>query len=298
MDEHYQSYKETFSDRFYVVHNRSFIPNRTLHCHDEFEINFFCAAQDGLYYINNGRRMPVKKNSLFFFHNLDVHMLQKTYPAPGDRCTIHFMPEMVIPYCTNNTNLLHIFYLRLSSMSTDNFIVLSDENAEKYMELFNELDKYRNHSSGQAYGEDVNSVVLLVRILLLINKLYLDEHGDSYPEQRACSSEKYMLLCNMLNFIHTNFNSEINLDVLSKKFYISRSQINSIFRSITSLTPTQYVAEYRMRRAKELLIQNKSVESVCFDCGYKSPSHFSHAFKQHEGIGPKKYQTMLQAQKR
>lgn len=297
MENQYYKYKEILSDQFFVVHNRSFVPNRSLHCHDEFEITLLCSDDDDLSCINNGRKVPLQKNSLIFFHNLDIHMLYRSRPAPCDRCTIHFLPELIIPYCTNNTNLLQVFYLRLSNIEKSNMIQLSDEQAAEYLALFDELNLYHNHSAEGGYGEDVSSIVALVKILLLLNKLYFNTYGKDPIMPCVCDSENYILLCNILGYIHENYCAPLNLDHLSKKFYISRSQMNTLFRNMTGMTPTQYISEYRLRRARELLIQNKPVEVVCFECGYKNPSHFSHVFKQREGISPKRYQMMVQAQK-
>ena len=297
MQKQYREYKEIFSNQFYVVHNYSLVPNRNLHCHDEFEITLICSEESDIHCINNGKKISLSKNSLIFFHNLDLHMLYKSNPAPCDRCTIHFLPEIVMPYCTNMTNLLQVFYIRLSSTNASNVLQLTDQQVEKYLKLFDELDFYRNHTLKGTYGTDVHSIVLLVRILLMLNSLYFDVHGKEPITSCSCSGEKYMLLCNILDYIHENYVGELSLEILSKKFYISRSQINTLFRNIMGLTPSQYISEYRLRQAKELLIQNTPVETVCFECGYKNPSHFSHTFKQHEGMSPKQYQTAMQTQK-
>lgn len=292
MDMQRDRYKEHFSDSFYVIHNYSLIPNRSFHCHDEFEITFFCSDDEDVFYINNGKRLQMRKHSVVFFTNMDIHMLQKNIPAACERCSIHFRPEFIIPYCTNSTNLLEIFYLRLSNMDATNYLHLTDEQAEEFFALFNELDHCRNYSDHKAYGVDVNSVILLARILLMLNRIYYDTYGLSAVTDSVRSSEKYMLLCKMLNFIQTNYSNPLNLDILSREFYTSKSQINLIFRSIIGITPTEYISNFRLRKAKELLLQNMPVEAVCFQCGYNNPSHFSHTFKQKEGISPKRYQSL------
>lgn len=297
MENQYFKYKEKFADKFYVVRNTSLVPDRELHCHDEFEITFIRSGDRNLNVLNNGKLWPLKRNCVVCFHNLDIHMLQRDVPEPCERCSVHFLPESVIPYCTKNTDLLYLFFNRLSNPGASNIIQLSEEQGELFFELFCELDRLRNSASRQEYGADVAATIILVRVLLLLNKVYGDINQKSGDSSHKGDIENYNRFCDIISFIQENFSAPLTLDVLTKRFYISRSQINTLFRNITGLTPTQYISEYRLHRAKILLLKDKPVNAVCFECGYKCQSHFCRVFKQHEGMSPKKYQSTFRNQK-
>ncbi|MCA5962728.1 helix-turn-helix transcriptional regulator [Blautia sp. RD014234] len=56
---------------------------------------------------------------------------------------------------------------------------------------------------------------------------------------------------------------------------------------MTGTSPNQYLIRCRIIKAKELLLQGFSVESVCMMTGYNSLPHFSRSFKSQTGISPK-----------
>ncbi|MGX6962521.1 response regulator transcription factor [Vagococcus xieshaowenii] len=91
-------------------------------------------------------------------------------------------------------------------------------------------------------------------------------------------------------FMEDNLSSHINLEVICKEFYLSKSYLKSMFKQQTSYTVMNYLMLLRMERAKFLIRENRySVAQVSKMVGYKSVSHFSTVFKKNEGLSPKKY---------
>ena len=285
-------YKERLAEEMYVVRNNSIVPNRGPHFHDEFEVTILCSDETDLKYMNNGTITLLKKYSLAFFNNMDIHMLQKETPATCSRCSVHFKPEIVIPFCTSNTNLLSMFFSRLTNAGISCVMQLSLEEAEAYLNLFSKLDLLRNHSVRSDYGVDVNTILVLIQILMMLNRLFIEKNGNVGAPQTSLSNSKYVLVNGIINFIQDNFADVLSLDILCNRFFISKSQINILFRTVIGLTPNQYISIYRLRKAKEMLLKELPIELVCTRSGFNDLSHFSHVFKQHEGLSPKKYQIL------
>lgn len=63
------------------------------------------------------------------------------------------------------------------------------------------------------------------------------------------------------------------------------------FKEATGKTPTQYLTELRINRAKQLLSDNKmfSVSSIAENCGFSDSLYFSTCFKKHVGVSPLNY---------
>ena len=56
------------------------------------------------------------------------------------------------------------------------------------------------------------------------------------------------------------------------------------------ITPTRYLANLRVDRAAELLVTtNATVERVCYECGFETPSYFFRLFKQRKHMSPLTY---------
>jgi len=56
------------------------------------------------------------------------------------------------------------------------------------------------------------------------------------------------------------------------------------------MTPNEFIQSMRMKRAAQLLEQNKlSVSQICYKVGYKNPKYFSRSFQKHFKLTPSQY---------
>ncbi|MEK0316360.1 AraC family transcriptional regulator [Cohnella sp. 56] len=77
---------------------------------------------------------------------------------------------------------------------------------------------------------------------------------------------------------------------LAREAGCSPRQYGRLFKSLTGLSPMQYVAEQRMAEARRRLLREEaSLAEIAGSLGYADPFHFSRAFKRHEGVAPSFY---------
>lgn len=94
----------------------------------------------------------------------------------------------------------------------------------------------------------------------------------------------------VLEYIHSNFSSEFNIETLAIIAQQSKFSFIRSFSGLTGITPYQYILSYRIKRGKELLINtNKSITKISFELGFSSSSHFYRNFIKFEGCSPKFY---------
>ena len=62
------------------------------------------------------------------------------------------------------------------------------------------------------------------------------------------------------------------------------------FRQVLGTTVFGYLTQQRMKKARQLLLQQQSIAAVASAVGYESPTAFSGAFKRQFGVSPKSYQ--------
>lgn len=73
---------------------------------------------------------------------------------------------------------------------------------------------------------------------------------------------------------------------------ISPYHFHRLFKSTCGKSPLDYLTDRRLERASELLINSSfTVQEICIEVGYVSPSTFSRLFKARFGLGPKAYRT-------
>ncbi|MGE5522841.1 MAG: AraC family transcriptional regulator, partial [Rhodospirillaceae bacterium] len=90
-----------------------------------------------------------------------------------------------------------------------------------------------------------------------------------------------------LGLMHAEPAREWNVDRLAKEVALSRSALYDRFVQFLGQPPMQYLANWRMQVAANLLRQGDTpIASVAFEAGYESEAAFTRAFKRHTGLPP------------
>lgn len=76
------------------------------------------------------------------------------------------------------------------------------------------------------------------------------------------------------------------LDALARMAGMSRSKFASLFHKQVGMPPAEYIAQRRMKLARQLLRQRLPVEQVAIRVGYQSQPAFSRAFIARFGVSP------------
>jgi AraC-like DNA-binding protein/mannose-6-phosphate isomerase-like protein (cupin superfamily) len=88
------------------------------------------------------------------------------------------------------------------------------------------------------------------------------------------------------DYVQTNYQTDIDIGFVSKMVNLSLPAFCRYFKTITRLTFTQFVNEFRINKAIQLLLEGAGVTEACFDSGFKSLSNFNSAFKKQTGRSP------------
>lgn len=92
------------------------------------------------------------------------------------------------------------------------------------------------------------------------------------------------------NYINANYESDLNMDLLSKIQLISKYHLIRLFKRYYGLTPRQYLINKRIEQSKRHLEEGMSVTETCFAVGFNSLGSFSVLFKTKIGKSPAAYQ--------
>ena len=87
---------------------------------------------------------------------------------------------------------------------------------------------------------------------------------------------------------------ELNTEDIARHFGLSKTQLYYIFKEVSGMTVSEYITEYRITRAKNLLINStQSIELISQETGYGSLSSFSRVFKARTGCSPLQYRKKM-----
>lgn len=90
-----------------------------------------------------------------------------------------------------------------------------------------------------------------------------------------------------IEFIENNYTNNIKVTDIANYVCITRNYLYLLFRKYLNNSPQEYLTNYRITRAEQLLNQtNLSIESIAISCGYQDPLVFAKAFKAKKGCTP------------
>ncbi|MEP7195196.1 MAG: AraC family transcriptional regulator [Saprospiraceae bacterium] len=114
------------------------------------------------------------------------------------------------------------------------------------------------------------------------------------PDVEACPflNNEHIIrkLKNAKTILLSNFRDPSKLPEIAKQVGLNEYQLKVGFKEIYGNSPYQYVLDYKLEIARQLLSkQEMQVNEVADKIGYTNVSHFITAFKRKYGITPKKY---------
>ena len=85
----------------------------------------------------------------------------------------------------------------------------------------------------------------------------------------------------VLQYIHDNYQSELNLDELAKKIAVSKSSLLTLFNSYVHVSPIEYVVHYRLSQAAILLENTENtIQQIAVSVGFNNEGYFCRKFKE------------------
>lgn len=277
-------YNEKLENAFSIEYKDTLgTSNPGFHKHTQYEL-LLCLS-DGMFLKVDKHEYEIEKNTLLIFNSMDLHYFGTREPeAENKRYVLYFNPAFVEFLSFKRVNLLDCFLFR---PFPDCWIL--ELTPEQSAELRIQMDKVlslQEKTEEECYGKLLYLQLFLAEILLNVNGLYRNRHNINNGTSTKSNNRVY----DIISFIHSNYEDELTLDLLSQKFFINKFSLCELFRDVVGTTPNQYIINCRISKAKELLVKGHSVEDACAKSGFNNLSHFSRTFKSKVGLSPKQYQ--------
>lgn len=130
-------------------------------------------------------------------------------------------------------------------------------------------------------GQNDEPLINGIKSILTTFLILLSENNKIYKTSMN-SVEK------AVSFIQANYSRKILLDELCSVAYLSKNQLIRRFKVQYGTTPHNYIINYKMLIATNMIQSNFSLFEIASFLGYESVSSFSTAFKAHFGFPPSK----------
>lgn len=186
----------------------------------------------------------------------------------------------------NDVVLSHIPVVILTAKVTDqDKIVGYQEGADVYM------TKPFNPELLQTVVDNLLTTRSKLRDMILSESGKTSD-GTETEEVKLSAADRAFVdkLCQLID--NNISDSTLNINALSSEMCMSRASFFRKIKSLTGVTPNNFILIYRLNRAAEMIRSRDSrLNEVADLLGFSSQSHFSRCFKQHFGITPKDYAT-------
>lgn len=243
--------------------------NYSVHVHENYELYYFLRGAAS--YLVEGTEYELKAHDVLLIRNSETHKTKIYSPAPYERVAIHFSPALFSRLDTDGTLLAPFTNHPLGK---NNRYREEDFPTDRYKECFRDLDA-RKHD-----GE--NRMFVLSRTLMILTELYeaYQQRGHSESvEDTGPASE-------IISYINRHLFDALSLESISKRFFLSKSQLNRVFSHATGSSVWEYVRIKRLHAARARLLAGDNAGNVCTECGFKDYSSFYRAYLMRFGKAP------------
>ena len=135
----------------------------------------------------------------------------------------------------------------------------------------------REHA--QEYGTIANFYILLQTMKNCVKE---QQKQKEQPQQDYVKKIR--------RYIEYRYAEDVKVSELAEHCGLNRSYMTKCFTEEMGISPKEYLMQYRMQKAKELLKKAElPVSNVAYAIGYSDPLAFSKMFRKREGMSPLEY---------
>jgi AraC-like DNA-binding protein len=248
------------------------------HNHDFYEIYFFISGR--VTYMIEGKSYRTRPGDIFIINNRELHKPVIEQGETYERVVVWVKPEFLVRNSASDCDLTQCF--ESSSQSKYNLLRPHKETLEGITRV---IAKFEKACSSGSYGNSILKGIYLIELLVYLNRAW----GEAAGKDLGGDMEYNEKISNVIKYINENLGSELSLDKLAARFYLSKYHLLREFKRNVGYTIHQYMQRKRLIMAKSLLKEGQQVTEVCMRCGFGDYSNFIRAFKREFGMSPRKY---------
>lgn len=275
---------ERFPFQYYQEHfNWNRLETVEWHWHSELE---FVEILQGAIECHIGEEIiELREGDTFFINSGVIHKYQAPKVCREKQCMfsdILFLPEIIAP----NSSLIYEKYIRPIVLYGKPFLVMRQTQA--WEESVQNL--YHHIVNVCLAEEDLTELRIQAGILELWTRLFHYLYREESEQQENKNILAQARLRKMMQFIWDHFHEKITLDDIAASANISKSAALRCFRSGMQTSPVGYLNNFRLNRAKELLLTSHStVSEIAVSVGFDNVGYFDRVFRRTFGLTPKQF---------
>lgn len=241
-----------------------------LHTQEYYEISFFISGKRR---IKVGDRVyDFKGGDIFFVSPYEAHGGHLVHGVL-DRYRLHIWPSALHSFPISDG----IKAMFSGETPAGNRITLNEKQQAAVYHFLSEIDS--SIKLGDPATKNVSALSDIMKLLVFL-------YGIIYNKEEIASLKNKLLL-DVLAFIESSYDS-VGVSDVEKQFGLSHATLWRMFREEMAISPSAYILDVRLKKAKMMILQGLDIQTVSDECGFCDCSYFIKKFKQKYGQTPYK----------
>lgn len=238
------------------------------HYHDFHKIIIHLSGN--VTYCIEGRTYDLQSNDIVFVNAHEVHRPIIKGNARYERIIIYISQDYLDVYSKENNDIALCF--KQASENRSHVLRIPSFFNTKLGSVTKELD---NSIEDNEYANELHHEILFLEFMIQLNRAAI-QSGSSYITMTPSDAK----IVEVIDFLNLNLTSDISVDFLSDKFFISRYHLMRTFKKETGYTIGNYITTKRLQLAQALIDGGSSINDACFSSGFNNYSTFLRAYKK------------------
>ncbi len=266
------SYKNSYKDSDlmfdYIRDNEPHPDAYKPHIHNYYEL--YCFVSGDAEYMVEGNIYPLVPNTILIMRPGELHMVKLKSSKPYTRYVFCFTDKLM-----NTVGGSAPLLIPFNDRVAGKFNMYTPERFRGVLPI----DLLSAIGSSDLTGEHTR-MRIICHLLMILERI----HGAFITEKANKPNESP--IAEVIEYINTHLNCNLSQAELCRRFYMSDSHMNTLFKRSANMPIGEYITSKRMCLAKMLLGSGMSASDVGAACGYNDYSAFYRAYKKAFGESP------------
>lgn len=256
--------------------------NLEQHVHDDF-YELVIVLRGSANHIVGDDIFPIQKGDVFVISEDTAH----GYEAPKDFkiCNIMFRLDyffdQTCDLCTMSG--FHAFFMIEPTIAkTSGFSNRLTLKGNVFNEINHQLQTMIYEYEKKAWGYQTLLSSLFTTLAVTLCRYY--------QELSTSRGQDISPLISPISYIENHYHEEISIDTLAKMAGVSERHFSRLFRDVYHTSPGQYLLQYRVQKAGQLLdYTDMPISEIAYQCGFNDSNYFSRQFHKIYNCSPRQF---------